>query len=83
VIPSETSPGKAAIGRVIAKKRRCGLGTKILAAGIDAAAKLGARVIDIEAQTYAKGLYEKFGFVQTSEEFLLDGIAHIAMRLTM
>ena len=35
----------------------------------------------IEAQTYARGLYEKAGFRQVSEEFLEDGIPHIQMLL--
>ena len=35
--------------------------------------------VKIEAQTYAKGLYEKAGFVQSSEEFLEDGIPHVQM----
>ena len=63
-----------AIGRVIAVKRRCGLGSRILSEGIRAARELlGADQIYLEAQTYAKGLYEKQGFRQISDEFLLDG----------
>ena len=31
------------------------------------------------SQTYARGLYENAGFVQSSEEFLEDGIPHIQM----
>ena len=37
----------------------------------------------LEAQTYARGLYEKAGFVQTSAEFLEDGIPHIQMTLEL
>ena len=37
--------------------------------------------IYLEAQTYARGFYEKLGFQQVSEEFLLDGIPHIKMLL--
>ena len=69
-----------AIGRVIAVKRRCGLGSRVLAAGIRAAQEFfRADAIYLEAQTYARGLYEKQGFRQISEEFLLDGIPHIKM----
>ena len=72
------------IGRVISMKRRCGLGTRILQAGIRVAwEKLSAQRITIEAQVYARGLYEKLGFVQASGEFLEDGIAHIRMTLEM
>lgn len=73
---------EVSIGRVIAVKRRQGLGTRILQAGIQTAReKFHAGSIVIEAQTYARGLYEKQGFRQTSEEFLEDGIPHIRMRL--
>lgn len=73
---------EVAIGRVIAVKRRCGLGSRILEEGIKAAqSHLGASAIQIEAQTYAKAFYEAHGFRQTSEEFLEDGIPHIQMRL--
>ena len=72
----------AALGRVIAVKRRMGLGTKIVQAGIDAAREVfGADAVYVEAQTYASGLYEKLGFRQVSEEFLEDGIPHIKMLL--
>ena len=81
--PGVTFP-TAAIGRVIAVRRRCGLGTKIVDAAINAAReKLSADVITIEAQVYARSLYEKAGFVQTSEEFLEDGIPHIQMQLRL
>jgi len=70
----------ASIGRVIAVKRRCGLGTKILSEGINAAKEgFHADSIYLEAQVYAKALYEKQGFRQISDVFLLDGIPHIKM----
>lgn len=81
--PGVTFP-TAAIGRVIAVRRRCGLGTRIVGAAINAAReKLSADVITIEAQVYARSLYEKAGFVQTSEEFLEDGIPHVQMQLRL
>ena len=71
---------ECAIGRVIAVKRRCGLGTKIVSAGLRAAQeRYGAEAVRIEAQTDARKLYDGLGFVQTSEEFLEDGIPHIGM----
>ena len=70
----------AAIGRVIAVKRRCGLGSRVLEAGLRAARDaFGDQPIYLEAQTYAAGLYEKYGFRRISEEFLLDGIPHVKM----
>lgn len=72
------------IGRVIAKERRKGYATLILKEAIRAAReKYQARKIHIEAQTYAKKLYEKVGFEEVSEAFLLDGIEHVKMVLEM
>ena len=71
---------EVSLGRVIAVKRRCGLGTRILAEGIRIAReRFHAEKIRIEAQTYAKSLYEKQGFRQVSDEFLEDGIPHVQM----
>ena len=75
ILPAGVSFDQVSLGRVIAVKRRRGLGTRIVLEGIKAARELlDAGEIKIEAQVYAKELYEKIGFVQTSEEFLEDGI---------
>ena len=75
---------EVAIGRVLAKKRRQGLATQVLAAGIQVAKeRLQAEKVVLEAQTYARGLYEKAGFVQTSAECLEDGIPHIQRTLEL
>ncbi len=72
------------IGRVIAVQRRKGLGTRILAEGIRLAReRFGAEQIYLEAQVYAKGLYEKQGFRTISEPFLEDGIPHVKMLLDL
>ena len=74
--------GQIHLGRVIAKERRKGHGSLILKEAIRAAKeKCQAKKIIIEAQTYAKNLYKKVGFVENSEPFLLDGIEHIKMVL--
>ena len=84
VLPQGAAFRSAAIGRVIAVKRRRGLGSRVVAAAIDvAASKFNADKITIEAQVYARGLYEKLGFRQTSDEFLEDGIPHIQMQLEL
>ena len=73
-----------AVGRVISIRRREGLGSRILSEGIRIAReKYLAEVVMLEAQVYARKLYEKQGFVQVSEEFLEDGIPHIIMRLEL
>lgn len=74
--------GQVHIGRVIAKERRKGHATLILKEAINVAKKFyQAKEIHIEAQTYAKKLYEKVGFEEVSEAFLLDGIEHVKMVL--
>lgn len=84
VIPKGIVSDEVMIGRVVTRERKCGLGAKILAAGIEIAVeKLGAKTIGLEAQVYARPFYEKSGFVQTTDEFLLDGISHIGMRLNI
>ena len=71
---------EASIGRVIAKKRRCGIGSKLMQAGIEKMKEIyGDTDIRIEAQVYAREFYERAGFVKVSEEFLDDGIPHIEM----
>ncbi len=75
--------GDVRIGRVLSLRRRQGLGTKVLKEGIRLAKEIyAADKIVIEAQTYARELYEKLGFMQVSEKFLEDGIEHIRMELT-
>ena len=81
VLPAGEAFEEPSLGRVIAVKRRQGLGSRIVAEGIRTAReRFGAESIRIEAQTYARRLYEKLGFIQVSEEFLEDGIPHIQMR---
>ena len=48
---------------------------------LESAKKFGADKIVIEAQTYVRSMYDKLGFVQTSDEFLDHGIPHIKMEL--
>ena len=70
----------AKIGRVIAKKRRKGLGTTIMKEAIRVCKEvLKKDKIIVEAQTYAREFYEKLGFRAISEPFDLDGIEHIKM----
>ena len=74
--------GEIHLGRVIAKERRKGHGNLILNEAIKAVYEnYGNEKIHIEAQTYAKEFYQKVGFEQRSEVFLMDGIEHIKMVL--
>lgn len=80
VLPAGTVFPEVSIGRVIAVERRKGLGSRILREGIRVAEDtLHADKIVLEAQIYARGLYEKAGFQAVSETFLEDGIPHIKM----
>lgn len=71
---------EVSIGRVIAKRRRVGIGSELLKAGLKAAKKYyNADKIKIEAQVYAKSFYERVGFKVCGTEFLEDGIPHVPM----
>lgn len=81
ILPPGAAFDTPALGRVISARRRCGVGSKLLSAGIEAVRSLyGSTAITIEAQVYAREFYEKAGFIRTSEPFDEDGIPHIRMR---
>jgi len=82
VVDKGISHEEVSIGRVLTTERGIGLGNRILSEGIRVAReRMKADRIAIEAQSYAKEYYEKFGFIQISEEYLEDGIPHIQMIL--
>ena len=84
VCPAGTHMEEVSIGRVITTERNRGYGKQIMLHAIDAAVEhFDAKRIDIEAQEYARGFYESVGFRQSSESFMLDGIPHIRMTLTI
>ena len=84
VCPEGTHMEEVSIGRVITTERNKGYGKQIMLHAIDAAVEhFDAKRIDIEAQEYARGFYESVGFRQSSESFMLDGIPHIRMTLTI
>ena len=83
VCPAGTHMKEISIGRVITTERGKGYGKQIMLHAIDAAARhFGAKLIDIEAQEYAKGFYESVGFKQSSDTFSPSGIPHIRMTWT-
>lgn len=84
VCPAGTHIEEVSIGRVITTERNKGYGKQIMLHAMDAAVEhFNAKRIDIEAQEYARGFYESVGFMQSSESFMLDGIPHIRMTLTI
>ena len=80
VMDKGVSSEQVSIGRVVAVTRRKGYGSRVLEEGMSVAAEyFQADKIYLEAQTYARGLYEKHGFRQISDVFLEDGIPHSKM----
>ena len=84
VLPRGVKYDTVSIGRVISARRGCGLGKMIVSFAVSVAKdKLNADSVTISAQVYARGFYEKSGFVKVSDEYLEDGIPHIKMMLNL
>jgi len=80
VFPDDTIEGRARIGRVISAERRKGLASRLLGYALELCRNAwDCSEVYLEAQTYAKDLYRKQGFVPVGEEFLEDGIPHVPM----
>ena len=74
----------ASIGRVVVaeKERQYGYGHDLIKESIAAVENhFKTTTIKISAQTYLQRFYESHGFVMVGEEYLEDGIPHIAMIL--
>ena len=73
--------GLARLGRMAVEpdQRGRGIGAAILAVAEDEARRAGARRIRLHAQTAARSLYERGGFVIQGEEFMEEGIPHLTM----
>ena len=70
------------IGRVVTSPtmRNTGIGKILMQQSIEELQKLfGKSSIKLGAQLYLKKFYESFGFVQSSEVYIEDGIPHIEM----
>ena len=77
---------EASIGRVLTAKdvRKMGYGIKLIQKAVEQTISLyGEHDIKIGAQLYLKKFYESFGFKQTSQMYLEDGIEHIEMLLSV
>ena len=84
LLPPEKEGGEALIGRVIAAKRRGGLGSRVLNLALSTARhRLRAGCVRVEAQSYAREFYEKQGFSVVSAEYLEDGIPHMTMKMRL
>ena len=72
------------IGRVITSQeiRSSGIGRDLMKRSIDLSRTLWPeRAIMISAQSYLKEFYQSFGFIQSGEEYMEDGIPHFHMIL--
>ena len=72
----------ARLGRLAVEpdQRRRGIAAEILDAAGAVAREAGASEIDLHAQTYALPLYQAAGYAERGEEFVEEGIRHVAMR---
>lgn len=81
LFPKEGEPDTVRIGRLVTAIRNKGYGRAVFEEGMRYAFEvMNAKQIYLEAQVYAIGFYEKFGFKVCSHEFLEDGIPHVQMR---
>jgi ElaA protein len=82
IVPAGLIYKEASIGRVVTAKavRRSGAGKELMQTSIETLFHLfGEQRIKIGAQLYLKHFYESFGFIQTSDVYIEDGIEHIYM----
>jgi ElaA protein len=82
LLPSGLAYEQSSIGRVATSTigRGHGVGKQLMAESIQKIYEIyGKQSIKIGAQYYLKTFYESFGFNQTSEIYLEDGIEHIEM----
>jgi predicted GNAT family N-acyltransferase len=71
------------IGRLAVLKsyRGQGIGRRLVQAFVERAVADGLSSVDLNAQTHARGFYEKLGFEAVGDEFIEAGIAHLNMVL--
>jgi len=82
IVPAGIVYREASIGRVVTSPsvRKSGAGKQLMQQSIDKLYDSFGKVsIKIGAQFYLKNFYQSFGFTQTSEIYLEDGIQHIYM----
>ena len=80
----QVESGVVKIGRVLARKRRNGLGTRLLKNSInEIKKKFNAKKIITDAQKHAEGFYIKNGFKTVGEDFLEEGIVHVKMEIEL
>ncbi len=84
LLPPGLAYNEMSIGRVVSSPaaRRTGAGRELISMAIEQCYKyFGRGPIRIGAQLYLKKFYASFGFVETGEVYLEDGIEHVEMVL--
>ena len=72
--------GTVRIGRVLSLEHGKGYGKELMEKSIpDIFSRMKAKTLTMDAQKYAIGFYEKFGFKVMSSEFMEEGILHVIM----
>jgi predicted GNAT family N-acyltransferase len=80
VMPTRSGPeGQIAWVSVLPEFRRLGVATAVMQHLMDAARALRLPRVVLSAQTYAKGLYEHFGFEPMGAPFVMANIEHQLM----
>jgi ElaA protein len=82
IIPAGIAYDLPSIGRVVTSPsvRGNGTGKILMTESLKAVKKIfGSVSIKLGAQLYLKKFYESFGFIQSSDIYLEDGIQHIEM----
>ena len=78
-----SEPGTVQMGRVLTIEHGRGHGALLLRAGIDAARRMGAKKIALDARVHTIGFYAREGFTVCSEEFYEVGVPHVKMELPL
>lgn len=73
--------GLARLGRMAVEPalRGAGIGSALLAEADRAMLEAGAERIRLHAQTDSQGVYDRAGYMPQGEEFIEEGIEHVAM----
>ena len=82
LVPPGLAYGYPSIGRVVTsvEARGAGVGRELMQRSIREITQLyGPHTLQISAQEYLRDFYESFGFLQSGEGYLEDGIEHIPM----
>lgn len=83
ILPKGSYCSMLSFGRIAVAKglRSTGLGKELVTQVIEyCREKWADELVKISAQLYLENFYTSFGFIRSSDEYLEDGIPHIAMQ---